>query len=97
MKREIFNDYLDRVMNLFDLSEQEIAKKTKARYISDARQVLWYLCRKRNLTLREIVRYMDELNFKTTHTSVIHGVNAIENRMLADKDYKDLVKSISDE
>ena len=47
MKQEIFNKYVKKVCQLFDLTNEEVFTKSKMRERVDARHLLYYLCSKR--------------------------------------------------
>lgn len=96
MKREIFNSYLKSVLVEFGLTIDELVSRTKKRKISDARQILWYLCKKRNMASTEILEYMEDMNYSTTHASISHAVNVISERMVNDRDYRQIVLKIKD-
>ena len=54
MKAKIFNQYVDEVCDTFELSINELFQKTKEKRIVDARQMLFYLCCKRTMTVKSI-------------------------------------------
>ena len=60
MKREIFNQYLERVIEQFRMSKENLLSKTKKREIVDARYLLYYLCYRRPMTISYIQKFMNE-------------------------------------
>lgn len=96
MKREIFNKYADEVTRLFGISKDELFTKNKKRNISEARQVLYYLCYVRPMQITYIEQYMTDSGYVIKHPSIIHGIHAVEARIDGDRDYLTLIKKIQE-
>jgi chromosomal replication initiation ATPase DnaA len=92
MKNDIFNQYVDKVTELFGVSREELFSKTKRRDIVDARYMLYYLCFKRPMTLRYIQKFMTENGYDIQHPSVIYGINVAVERAKNDSDYAQIIK-----
>ena len=54
MKRNIFNEYVEQVIELYGITKGELFQKSKVREIVDARHVLYYLCYNRPMKLKYI-------------------------------------------
>jgi len=94
MKREIFDKYVDEVTKLFGISKEELFTKNKKRNISEARQVLYYLCYRRPMQITYIEQYMRASGYHISHPSIIHGIGAMKDRIDADSDYFKLIERI---
>jgi chromosomal replication initiation ATPase DnaA len=94
MKQDIFNQYTDRVIDLFRISKEELFSKSKKREIVDARHLLYYLCHKRPMTITYIQKYMNDNGYEIQHSSVIHGINSVSFRVKDDADYMQIVKEM---
>jgi chromosomal replication initiation ATPase DnaA len=94
MKLDIFNQYVDRITELFNISKEEFFSKSKRRDIVDARHLLYYLCHKRPMSLSYIQKFMRESGYAIQHSSVIHGINIVTGRVKDDSDYLQVVKDI---
>jgi chromosomal replication initiator protein len=94
MKQEVFNQYVDRVVDLFGITKEAFFSKTKKREVVDARQLIYYLCAKRPMQIIYIERYMNEGGYDIKHSSIIHGISAVEKRIAEDKDYVSVVKEV---
>jgi chromosomal replication initiator protein len=94
MKHEVFNQYVDRVVNLFGITKEAFFSKTKKRNVVDARQLTYYLCAKRPMQITYIERYMNESGYEIKHSTIIHGISAVEKRIAEDKDYVSVVKEV---
>ena len=70
MKRNKFNRYFDAVSDAFGL---DILTDTRKRKYSDARYVLYYLCREGNMRLEEIQEFLQEKGYQVSHTNIVHG------------------------
>lgn len=94
MKHEVFNQYVDRVVDLFGITKEAFFSKTKKREVVDARQLTYYLCAKRPMQITYIERYMNENGYEIKHSSIIHGISAVEKKMAEDKDYVSVVREV---
>jgi chromosomal replication initiation ATPase DnaA len=94
MKQEIFNQYVDRVVDLFGITKQELFSKNKKRGIVDARHLLYYLCYRRPMTFGYIQTFMEANGYNIKHSSIIHGVNSVTIKVKEDADYAQVVKDI---
>jgi chromosomal replication initiation ATPase DnaA len=94
MKQDVFNQYVERVADLFSVSREEIFSKSKKRELVDARHLVYYLCAKRPMSISYIQKYMNEAGYIIQHSSIIHGINSVEQKMLDDKDYVSIVKEV---
>lgn len=94
MKHDVFNQYLERVANLFELDKADIFSKSKKREFVDARHLIYYLCAKRPMQLTYIQKYMAENGYVIQHSSVIHGIASVKEKIKLDKDYAAVVKEI---
>ena len=94
MKSDIFNQYVDRLAELFGISKEELFSKSKRRDIVDARHLLYYLCFKRPMSINYIQKFMKQSGYPTQHSTVIHGINIVTSRVKEDSDYQQVVKDI---
>ena len=94
MKQDVFNQYVDRIIDLFGISREELFSKSKKREIVDARYLLYYLCHKRPMTITYIQRFMKANGYDIQHSSVIHGINDVAGRVKEDADYIQIVKDL---
>jgi chromosomal replication initiation ATPase DnaA len=94
MKQEVFNQYVERVTDLFGITKEVLFSKTKKRAVVDARQLIYYLCAKRPMQITYIEKYMVDAGYDITHSSIIHGISAVEKRIAEDKDYVSVVKEV---
>lgn len=94
MKHDVFNQYVERVSDLFGISKDEIFSKSKKRELVDARHLVYYLCSKRPMQVTYIQKYMNEAGYDIKHSSIIHGISAVEQKIAEDKDYVSVVKDV---
>tara|TARA_R110000751_G_scaffold134837_4_gene237421 strand:+ start:1582 stop:1881 length:300 start_codon:yes stop_codon:yes gene_type:complete len=94
MKRKIFNQYVSHVTELFRMDEEDLFKKSKKRERVDARHMLYYLCATRPMRIRYIEEFMKEKGYIITHSTIIHGIKCMEEKMDTDKDYTTIIKKI---
>lgn len=94
MKSDVFNQYVDRVAELFSINKEELFSKSKKREFVDARYLIYYLCSKRPMQITYIQKYMKENGYEIQHSSIIHGISSVEERIKVDKDYVTIVKEV---
>jgi len=94
MKADIFNQYVDRLCELFHITREELFSKSKRRELVDARHLLYYLCYKRPMNLSYIQKFMSNNGYTIQHSSVIHGINTVTSRVKEDSDYMQVVKDL---
>jgi chromosomal replication initiation ATPase DnaA len=94
MKSDVFNQYVERVTDLFNIRKDDLFSKSKKREFVDARHLIYYLCSKRPMHINYIQKYMEDNGYKVGHSTVIHGINSVEGKIADDKDYLTIVKEI---
>lgn len=94
MKVDIFNQYVERVTELFGIPKEKLFSKSKERELVDARYLLYYLCYKRPMNVSYIQRYMKESGYDIKHTTILYGIRTVETRVKEDNDYMQIVKDI---
>jgi len=94
MKKQIFNQYAQKIADLFGVDKQELFVKSKKRDLVDARHLLYYLCFHRPMQLVSIQNFMEGNGYHINHPSVIHGVKIVSQRIAEDADYTFIIKSI---
>lgn len=94
MKEDIFNQYVDRVLNLFGITREELFSRSRKRNIVDARQLIYYLCFNRPIMLKYIEKFMSNNGHDVCHQTIKHGVNIVEQKIHSDRDYQSIIKDI---
>lgn len=95
MKQNIFNQYVDAIVSTFDINKCELFSKQKLREITDARYLLYYLCHTRPMRIVYIQKCMSENGYEICHSTIIHGINTVKNKIQSDRDYLQLVKKLN--
>ncbi len=79
MQRKVFIKYLFNIINSFNISVDDFFKKTKDREIVEARHIFYWLCyNDGKLKISVIVRMMKDYGYNIGHSSVIYGINTID-------------------
>lgn len=94
MKKDIFEQYVDRVTDRFGITREQLFTKDKSRQISDARHVLYYLCRERQITSSYTKHYMGQNGYNIDLPSIGHGLKRVEEHMNNDPDYITLINQL---
>lgn len=95
MKEEIFNQYVERVCDMFGISISDFYTKSKKRELADARQLVYYLCVDRNIEIVYIQKYMSNNGYVTPHSTISHGVSIVKEKVSNDEDYSNVVKEMN--
>lgn len=99
MKQNIFNHYAERIAKLFNISKEDMFSKSKKSDLVEARHLLYYMCYNRQIKITSIQDYMELGGYIIQHSSIIHGIKTVEDKIKGDKDYvvaiKELEKSAS--
>ncbi len=69
--------------------------KVKRRDIVDARHLLYFLCYKRPMQIRYIQEYMGKNGYEVGHSSIIHGIAQVKEKMKVDNDYERVYERIA--
>ena len=91
IKRKTFDMYFKEVSDAFGI---DILSNTRERDYTDARFVLYYLCRENNMRLKQIQEYLSDLGFSVSHTNIVYGHSHVSSLINKDDEMKQLVDSI---
>jgi len=91
MKQVAFDEYLKVVCEMFGITQQDLMTKSKRRDIVDARHLLYYLCYHRPMQIRYIQEYMGKYGYKVGHSTIIHGIETVSDKVEVDVDYQKIV------
>jgi chromosomal replication initiation ATPase DnaA len=94
MKQEVFNQYAEKVSEVFRIDKESLFSKSKKRETVDARYLLYYLCFHRPMQVGYIERFMSENGYSIQHSTIIHGINVVKSKVNEDKDYEAIVKDL---
>lgn len=94
MKKQVFNHYVDVISREFGVSKKLIFTKTKRRDIVDARYMLYYVCKAKDFEISYIVNYMIQGGYDITHSTIIHGIDIMTDKINSNEQVKQLAESI---
>jgi chromosomal replication initiation ATPase DnaA len=95
MKKDIFTQYLNAIVKLYKIDKSVIVSNNKEKDVVDAKQMLYYLCNKRQMTVSQIQKFMAEEGYDPKHCSIIRGIKRIELKVADDPDYKTITTRIN--
>lgn len=88
-----FDMIVDCTADCFKINPDVIFSKSKVRDIADARQVIMYLASKKlPLSLSSIGQRL-----KRSHSTVLHGIRNVENRISVERDFRESISWIESE
>lgn len=96
MKKEIFNQYVEHIVDMFGITKEELFSKSRIRHLVDARHLLYYMCSTRPMNIVYIQRFLKEEGYDSQHPPIIHGVNIVNKRLRNDADYRTIVNKLKD-
>jgi len=96
MKKEIFNQYVDSICKLFDITREELFEKNRKTKLVDARQLLYYMCVDRRMQITSIQQMMLDNGYETNHSTIIMGVRSMRIKIQDDPDYRVVISKIKD-
>lgn len=94
MKQNKFNEYFKTVSEAFGF---DILTDTRKRKYTDARFVLYYLCRENNMRLEDIQEFLKDKGYNVSCTNIVHGHRNISAIIDSgrDEELQELVNSAS--
>lgn len=96
MKTDIFNQYVNSICNLFDITKDQLFSKKRTTALVDARQLLYYMCVDRRMQITTIQQLMRDNGYDTNHSTIITGVRSMRVKMQDDPDYKIVIYKLKD-
>lgn len=94
LRKETFERVLNRVHIEFGLDPLTESKKRK---YSDARHVLFYVCRKKKrIPLDQLVNLLEDKGFFISRPSILHGIRKIEGLVDSDITVRNLINEIAE-
>jgi chromosomal replication initiation ATPase DnaA len=95
MKKILFSQFVKQVSKTFGISNSNVIfERTKRQDIVDARQMLFYLCKERGISLADIIRLMEHHGLPLKHPAIINGINKVKEKVDSDPDYRFLVDKL---
>jgi len=96
MKKDIFENYVKLICEMFGIEKAELFTKNKRRDLVDARHMLYYMCFNRKLQVTHIKHYMNDNGYYVQHPTVLHGIKEIQKKMVDDYDYVRVINKLND-
>lgn len=95
MKKILFDQFVERIAQVFGLKDPSaIFMRTKRQDVVDARQMLFFLCYDRGISLADILRLMADKGLPLKHPAVLNGIRKIKEKVESDPDYKFFIDKV---
>jgi len=94
MKQRIFDQYVDHVCELFNISREKFFAMDRKTNRSEARHMVYYLCSKRPMSIANIQKCMKDNGCITVHSPICYGISIASKRIRKDQDYADIISEI---
>lgn len=95
MKKILFDQFVERIAQVFGLKDPSaIFMRTKRQDVVDARQMLFFLCYDRGISLADILRLMADRGLPLKHPAVLGGIRKIKEKVESDPDYKFFIDKV---
>jgi chromosomal replication initiation ATPase DnaA len=95
MKKDLLEQYTSRILSLFRITKDEFFSKTKKKELVDARQLLYFMAKDRQVNVVYIQDYMIENGHDICHSTIIHGINNVREKVESDEDYNKIIRNIN--
>jgi len=96
MKKDIFEYYANAIAKQFHIGLDEMFTQTKQGHIVDARQLLYFLCLKRNFKKSYIQTFLKEYGYIVSHSTITYGSDQAKKLIKNDPDFAVMIKKIQD-
>tara|TARA_Y100001938_G_scaffold150598_1_gene242314 strand:+ start:1707 stop:2009 length:303 start_codon:yes stop_codon:yes gene_type:complete len=94
MKYKLFKKYIQKILEHMEISHADLFDKSKKKSMVEARQLLYYLCHNRGMGATEIKDYMFREGHSLEHTTILYGINAMEDVIANDPDLEKIAEDI---
>lgn len=88
-----FDMIVEATAEFYNINPDVIFSKSRVRDVADARQIIMYLCHKLTSLSSSVIG--QKLN--RSHTTVLHGISTVEDRVNFTKDLQDAVNAIEED
>lgn len=95
MKRDLLEQYTEKIVGLFRISKEDFFSKTKKKELVDARQLLYFIAKDRMMNIVYIQNFMIENGHNVCHSTIIHGINNVRDKVETDEDYNKIINNIN--
>jgi hypothetical protein len=100
MKHKIFDKYLADILKVFRIEEKDFFSPTKNRDIVDAKQLLYYMCSRRQMRPSSIKEMMSKAgvnyNYDIHKVNILRGIKNAQKLVDSDDDFFKVMKRIED-
>jgi hypothetical protein len=100
MKHKIFDKYLADILKVFRIEEKDFFTPTKSRDIVDAKQLLYYMCSRRQMRPSSIKEMMSKAgvnyNYDIHKVNILRGIKNAQKLVDSDDDFFKVMKRIED-
>ena len=94
MKRDIFDQYADRVCEVFGVTKEDVFSKKKTAKVTDAKKMLYYLCNRRRISITNIQAFLLDEGYVVPHQTISFHISTASDLMNFDKDYSVIISEI---
>ena len=88
-----FNSYATKIGRRLHVTKADLFSRTRKQDVSDARHILFWLCKESGMTIAYIQKYCKVNRLDVTHPAIIHGINQVDSMM--NEDMEDLIKTFN--
>mgnify|MGYP003134939651 CR=1 FL=1 len=95
MKQYIFDQFVNNIINHTGLTREQLFSNTKRSDSSNARKVLFKLCRDRGISNKSIENYMNENGYTCHNNTIRQALSSLELMISNDPDIAVIIKKLS--
>ncbi len=95
MKQYIFDQFVNNIINHTGLTREQLFSNTKRSEVSNARKVLYKLCRDRGFSYKAIEGYMNDNGYTCHNNTIQQALSSLDKMIANDPDYAVIIKKLS--
>lgn len=95
MNKALFNSILEQILLMYEINKEELYEQSRVRDVVHARQLLFYMCKINKISVLRIQKILKEEGFKIDEVNIYRGIKSMEDRIVKDLDYKEIISQIN--
>tara|TARA_B100002019_G_scaffold137226_2_gene118187 strand:- start:463 stop:762 length:300 start_codon:yes stop_codon:yes gene_type:complete len=95
MKQYIFDQFVKNILQHTGLTKEQLFENSRNREYSNARRVLYKLCKDRGFPTKTLESYMEYNGFKCHPNTIPQGLRSLNKVIIQDPDYDIILRKLS--
>ena len=95
MKQYIFDQFVNNILEHTGFTKDQLFENSRNREYSNARRVLYRLCKDRGMPTKTVENYMNDNGFKCYPNTIQQALVSLDKVMAQDPDYDIILRKLS--